>query len=58
VAGEVPGAGELEARLRTELGVGVQVRVLPGGTIPRTEVGKAVRLVRWRDGAPPLPGLT
>jgi phenylacetate-CoA ligase len=58
VAGEVPGAGELEARLRTELGVGVQVRVLPGGTIPRTEAGKAVRLVRWRDGAPPLPGLT
>jgi phenylacetate-CoA ligase len=37
--------------------VSVQVRVLPAGAIPRTEVGKAVRLVRWRDGAPPLPGL-
>ena len=23
----------------------------------RSEVGKAVRVVRWRDGAPPLPGL-
>jgi phenylacetate-CoA ligase len=56
-AGEPPGAGELESRMRTVLGVSVQVRVLPAGTIPRTEVGKAVRLVRWRDGAPPLPGL-
>jgi phenylacetate-CoA ligase len=56
-AGEPPGAGELESRMRTALGVSVQVRVLPAGTIPRTEVGKAVRLVRWRDGAPPLPGL-
>jgi len=43
--------------LRAELGVSVQVRVLPSGTIPRSEVGKAVRVVRWRDGAPPIPGL-
>ena len=56
-AGQLPGAGELESRLRAELGVGVQVRVLPGGTIPRSEVGKAVRVVRWRGGDPPLPGL-
>jgi len=56
-AGQVPGAGDLESVLRAELGVSVQVRVLPGGTIPRSEVGKAVRVVRWRDGAPPLPGL-
>ena len=56
-AGQVPGAGDLESLLRAELGVSVQVRVLPGGTIPRSEVGKAVRVVRWRDGAPPLPGL-
>jgi len=56
-AGELPGPGDLEARFRAELGVGVTVRVLPAGTVPRSEVGKAVRVVRWRDGAPPLPGL-
>ena len=55
--GQVPGFADLESRLREELGVSVQVRILPGGTIPRSEVGKAVRVVRWRDGAPPLPGL-
>ena len=43
--------------LRAELGVSVAVRVLPAGTVPRSEVGKAVRVVRWRDGAPPVPGL-
>jgi phenylacetate-coenzyme A ligase PaaK-like adenylate-forming protein len=53
----LPTEGELESRLRDELGVSVRVRVLPPGTVPRTEVGKAVRLVRWRDGDPPLPGL-
>jgi phenylacetate-CoA ligase len=53
----VPSAGELEARLRAELGVSVKVRVLPSGTVPRSEVGKAVRVKRWHDGAPPLPGL-
>ncbi|HUL28281.1 MAG TPA: phenylacetate--CoA ligase [Streptosporangiaceae bacterium] len=53
----LPAEGELEARLRDELGVSVRVRVLPPGTVPRTEVGKAVRLIRWRDGDPPLPGL-
>jgi len=25
--------------------------------VPRTEVGKAVRVVRWSAGDPPLPGL-
>ena len=57
VAGRLPGEGELAARLRAELGVTPQVRVLPPGTLPRSEVGKAVRLVRWREGAPPVPGL-
>ena len=52
-----PGEGELESRLRDELGVSVRVRVLAPGTVPRSEVGKAVRVVRWRDGSPPLPGL-
>src|SRR5262244_3914714 len=56
-AGRLPGSGDLESRLRAELGVSVAVRVLPAGTVPRSEVGKAVRVVRWRDGAPPLPGL-
>ena len=56
-AGQLPGPADLESLLRAELGVSVQVRVLPGGKIPRSEVGKAVRVVRWRDGAPPLPGL-
>jgi len=48
---------ELETRLRAELGVRVQVRVLPAGAVPRTEVGKAVRVVRWASGEPPVPGL-
>ena len=56
-AGQLPVSGELEARFRAELGVGVAVRVLPPGTVPRSEVGKAVRVVRWRDGGAPLPGL-
>jgi len=56
-AGRLPGSGDLESRLRVELGVSIAVRVLPAGTVPRSEVGKAVRVVRWRDGAPPLPGL-
>jgi phenylacetate-CoA ligase len=50
-------ASDLESRLRVELAVSVQVRVLPPGTVPRTEMGKAVRLARWREGAPPVPGL-
>ncbi len=53
----LPTEGDLESRLRYELGVSVQVRVLPPGTLPRSEVGKAVRLARWREGAPPVPGL-
>ena len=48
---------ELETRLRAELGVRVQVRVLPAGAVPRTEAGKAVRVVRWASGEPPAPGL-
>jgi phenylacetate-coenzyme A ligase PaaK-like adenylate-forming protein len=55
--GPLPAAGQLESRLRDELGVSVMVRVLDYGTVPRTEVGKAVRIRRWADGDPPLPGL-
>jgi phenylacetate-coenzyme A ligase PaaK-like adenylate-forming protein len=52
-----PSAADLESRLREELGVRVGVRVLPAGTVPRAELGKAVRVARWREGDPPLPGL-
>jgi phenylacetate-coenzyme A ligase PaaK-like adenylate-forming protein len=55
--GPLPAAGQLESRLREELGVGVTVRLLEPGTVPRTEVGKAVRIRRWASGEPPLPGL-
>jgi phenylacetate-coenzyme A ligase PaaK-like adenylate-forming protein len=57
VAGQPAGQEELEVRLRAALGARVRVRVLPGGTVPRSEVGKAVRVVRWADGEPPVPGL-
>jgi phenylacetate-CoA ligase len=52
-----PAEREAEARLRDQLGIGVAVRVLPPGTLPRTETGKAVRVRRWAGGEPPLPGL-
>lgn len=52
-----PGAAEAETRLREALGLRVEVRVLPPGTVPRTEVGKAIRVARWREGPPPIPGL-
>ena len=52
-----PTEQDLESRLRLELAVRIQVRVLPPGTVPRTEMGKAVRLARWRVGSPPVPGL-
>jgi phenylacetate-CoA ligase len=56
--GAIPGEPELEARLREELGVGVTVRMMAAGTIPRSEVGKAARMRRWAGGEPPLPGLS
>jgi phenylacetate-CoA ligase len=56
-SGPLPAAETIESRLREELGVGVTVRLLPAGTVPRTEVGKAVRLRRWGSGEPPLPGI-
>jgi phenylacetate-coenzyme A ligase PaaK-like adenylate-forming protein len=56
-AGRLPAEHELEATLRDELGLTVRVNVLPAGTVPRNEVGKAIRVARWGDGEPPLPGL-
>jgi phenylacetate-CoA ligase len=56
--GAGPAEADLELRLREVLGVRVGVRVVPRGTLPRTEVGKAVRVVRWAGGEPPVPGLS
>ncbi len=50
-------AGGLEDAVRKELGLRVRIQVLAAGAVPRTEVGKAVRVVRWVSGEPPLPGL-
>jgi phenylacetate-CoA ligase len=44
--------------LHEALGLTADVVVLPDGTVPRVEVGKAVRVVSWDDGRPPLPGLS
>ena len=52
------GQAELEGRLRNVLGVRIGVRLLPWGTVPRSDVGKAVRVVRWAGGDPPVPGLS
>ncbi|WP_205718351.1 phenylacetate--CoA ligase family protein [Actinomadura sp. WMMA1423] len=48
---------ELVHALYETLGLTAEVAVLPEGTVPRVEVGKAVRVVTWGDGEPPLPGL-
>jgi phenylacetate-CoA ligase len=56
VACEEAGEG-LAAALSAELGLSCDVRILPAGTIPRVEIGKAVRVVTWQSGAAPLPGL-
>jgi phenylacetate-CoA ligase len=53
-----PVTDRLSAALRERLGLRCDVRVLAPGGLPRTEVGKAVRLRRWTTGEPPLPGLT
>ncbi len=59
MAGSGPPETELEERLRAELGVRIRVRVVPPGTVPRAEVGKAVRVVSWTAAGepPPVPGL-
>ena len=47
----------LDDALRQRLGIHAEVVVLPGGTVPRVEAGKAKRRVDWADGPAPLPGL-
>jgi len=56
-SGPQPDVGAIESRLKDVLGLSVAVRLLPPGSVPRTEVGKAVRVARWRGGEPPLPGI-
>jgi phenylacetate-coenzyme A ligase PaaK-like adenylate-forming protein len=58
LSGPLPAASEISARLREVLGLSVRVALLPPGTVPRTEVGKAVRIARWSGGEPPLPGVS
>jgi phenylacetate-coenzyme A ligase PaaK-like adenylate-forming protein len=43
--------------LHEALGLTAEVFTLPDGAVPRVEVGKAVRVLSWDDGRPPLPGL-
>jgi phenylacetate-CoA ligase len=48
---------QLERRLRDTLGLRVDVALVPPGSVPRTEVGKAVRVRHWSEGEPPVPGM-
>ncbi|MDA3626961.1 AMP-binding protein [Saccharopolyspora sp. WRP15-2] len=48
---------DLTVALHARLGLGCIVRVLPPDHIPRSETGKARRLVRWDYGVAPIPGL-
>jgi phenylacetate-CoA ligase len=56
-AGDASLATDLGGALRERLGITCVVLVVAAGSVPRTEVGKAKRFVRWSDGEPPLPGL-
>jgi phenylacetate-coenzyme A ligase PaaK-like adenylate-forming protein len=51
-------AAEVGAALLQRLGLATEVRVLPGGTIPRVELGKAQRVVQRTPEHDPLPGLS
>jgi len=57
-SGPPPDISAIESRLKDVLGLSVAVRLMAPGSVPRTEVGKAVRVARWRDGEPPLPGIS
>lgn len=48
---------DLVGALRERLGLTCAVVVVAVGSLPRVEVGKARRLVRWSDGPPPVPEL-
>ncbi|HEY1487001.1 MAG TPA: phenylacetate--CoA ligase [Micromonosporaceae bacterium] len=50
-------AQRLVGALSRRLSVSCDVHVVAAGTLPRTEVGKAQRVIRWSQGAAPVPGL-
>lgn len=50
-------ADTVAERVRAALGVAVTVRILPPGTLPRAEAGKAVRRIDWESGDEPVPGI-
>jgi phenylacetate-CoA ligase len=50
-------AERLAGELRDVLGLRCRVVVGPVGSLPRAETGKAVRVLRWESGEPPVPGL-
>ncbi|WP_199849593.1 phenylacetate--CoA ligase family protein [Blastococcus sp. Marseille-P5729] len=53
-----PMLGQLQHALKDRLGISCQVVLSPPGGLPRTEVGKAVRVKHWRKGEDsPFPGL-
>jgi phenylacetate-coenzyme A ligase PaaK-like adenylate-forming protein len=49
-------AAEVGAALLERLGLTCEVRVLPDGTVPRVELGKAVRVAERTADHDPLPG--
>ena len=50
-------AGRLVGALARRLSVSCDVHVLPVGGLPRAEVGKVARVIRWSAGEPPVVGL-
>jgi len=57
VAGGEEVRADLEDALAARLGLRADIRMFPAGSLPRTEVGKAIRMVTWTGAEPPLPGL-
>ncbi|MFC4856804.1 phenylacetate--CoA ligase family protein [Actinophytocola glycyrrhizae] len=55
--GDASLAADLDTALRERLGITCVVRVVAAGSVPRTEVGKAKRFVRWSEGPAPVAGL-
>jgi phenylacetate-CoA ligase len=49
-------AAEVEEAMAQRLGLATEVRVLPVGTIPRIEMGKAQRVAERTLDSNPLPG--
>ncbi|HKE66378.1 MAG TPA: phenylacetate--CoA ligase [Micromonosporaceae bacterium] len=50
-------AGRLNDALGKRLGLACDVHVVSPGKLPRTEVGKAVRVLHWSGGEAPIAGL-